>query len=249
MGIEVNSAGSVDEALTRAAQVLLIDADDTLWENNLHYERALAEFERLLAPLGLSRELIRLEVNRTEALHIPLRGYGARHFVNSLVEVYRKLAADRAEEKIAQQILCLTSLLLPPDIRIYAEVPETLAYLARRHRLYLLTKGDREEQSGKVERSGLKQFFEVCEVLPEKGVEEYRGLVARHQLPIRSTWMVGNSPRSDINPALVVGLNAVFIPSRHNWEWEQEEIRVPEGSAGTGRLLVLERFADLRQHF
>ena len=58
------------------------------------------------------------------------------------------------------------------------------------------------------------------------------------------TWMVGNSPRSDINPALVAGLNAVFIPYERTWELEIEEISDPQG-----RLIQLERFPELTNHF
>ncbi len=56
--------------------------------------------------------------------------------------------------------------------------------------------------------------------------------------------MTGNSAKSDINPALEAGLNAVFIPHAHTWTLERQDIR-----PGQGRLLVLERFTDLKEHF
>ena len=52
--------------------------------------------------------------------------------------------------------------------------------------------------------------------------------------------MIGTSPKSDINPALAAGLNAVFVPHAHTWAPERQEIE-----PGGGRLLVVERFADL----
>jgi putative hydrolase of the HAD superfamily len=58
--------------------------------------------------------------------------------------------------------------------------------------------------------------------------------------------MIGNSPKSDINPALEAGLNAVFVPHAHTWVLEKQEI---EASGRTGRLLILDRFEDLRRHF
>jgi len=42
-------------------------------------------------------------------------------------------------------------------------VPETLAYLAKHHRLILLTKGEPAEQAAKVERSGLQPYFDSIE--------------------------------------------------------------------------------------
>jgi putative hydrolase of the HAD superfamily len=56
--------------------------------------------------------------------------------------------------------------------------------------------------------------------------------------------MVGNSPRSDINPALQIGLNAVFLPHSNTWHLEHAELE-----SGTGKLLILSSFRELRSHF
>ena len=57
--------------------------------------------------------------------------------------------------------------------------------------------------------------------------------------------MVGNSPRSDINPALDVGLGAVYIPHPQTWQLEHEEVRPKKGA----RLKVLNTFSELLDHF
>jgi putative hydrolase of the HAD superfamily len=56
--------------------------------------------------------------------------------------------------------------------------------------------------------------------------------------------MIGNSPRSDINPAKAAGLGTVFIPYHTTWEHEMEEIS-PTG----GETLVLEQFGELVRYF
>jgi putative hydrolase of the HAD superfamily len=112
--------------------------------------------------------------------------------------------------------------------------------------LILLTKGALEEQSGKVERSGLKDYFAEIEIVPEKDLTTYSTLVSKHGLSAESTWMVGNSPKSDINPALAAGLNAVFVPHGATWILEHEEVTPAQPPS---RLLVVERFAELQQHF
>jgi putative hydrolase of the HAD superfamily len=58
--------------------------------------------------------------------------------------------------------------------------------------------------------------------------------------------MVGNSPKSDINPALAAGLNAVFVPHNDTWILEHEDLADAPPNL---RLLVLNSFADLTQHF
>ena len=59
-----------------------------------------------------------------------------------------------------------------------------------------------------------------------------------------STWMIGNSPKSDINPALEAGLSAVLVPHEMTWSLEHEE--VPQASS---RFQVVERFSDLQRIF
>jgi putative hydrolase of the HAD superfamily len=78
----------------------------------------------------------------------------------------------------------------------------------------------------------------------EKDAAAYRTLVGERGMEAERTWMIGNSPKSDVNPALEAGLNAVFVPHAHTWVLEKQEI-VP----GNGRLLVVERFGDLLRHF
>jgi putative hydrolase of the HAD superfamily len=125
-------------------------------------------------------------------------------------------------------------------------VPETLEYLRERHHLIMMTKGNLAEQSGKVERSGLKEYFSAIEVVAEKDEATYRSAIAKYALTSDSTWMVGNSPKSDINPALAAGLHAVFVPHGNTWVLEHEEVAAAPGAQ---RLLVVERFADLKSHF
>lgn len=230
--------------MRRERQVLLIDADDTLWENNLHFERAIVAFYELVAPLGYPEPVVRRQVDQTERQNIRQHGYGAQSFLLTLEEVYLALAGHRPEPARLEEIRRIARLLLEEPPRVYEGVAETLAYLKPRHRLLLFSKGDAEEQARKLGFSGLGAFFEGREIVAEKNEVAYRELVARHLLRPAEVWMVGNSPRSDINPALAAGLNAVFIPSPHNWEYENEEIR-----RGVGGLLVLSSFRDLQEHF
>src|SRR3981189_294426 len=128
--------------------------------------------------------------------------------------------------------------------KILDGVPETLSYLTERHRLILFTKGEPAEQAAKVERSGLQGFFEAIEIVNEKDSTMYAGLVRKHKIVKTQGWMIGNSPRSDINPAMSVGLNAVYIPHQHTWQLEHEPV-----VSGSGKLVILPAVRDLRAHF
>jgi putative hydrolase of the HAD superfamily len=125
-------------------------------------------------------------------------------------------------------------------------VPETLQYLSERHHLILLTKGAFPEQSSKVERSGLKEYFAAVEIVAEKEVSVYQSISSKYGLSPDCTWMVGNSPKSDINPALAAGLNAVFVPHDQTWVLEHEALAEAQPPL---RLLVLDKFSDLQKYF
>ncbi len=108
----------------------------------------------------------------------------------------------------------------------------------------MFTKGHPGEQKLKIERSGLAPLFAHTAIVKEKNLESYGNLVRQRGLDPETTWMIGNSPRSDINPALELGLGAVYIPHPQTWSLEQGEIR-----DGSERLIIVKRFAELRSYF
>ena len=223
---------------------LLVDADDTLWENNVFFERTVEQFFELVEPFGYTRAYARHILNETERRNIRQHGYGVRSFGRSLEETYMKLAGNLSQRGALVKVEAMVAALEKTPPRVMEGVPETLAYLAGRHRMILFTKGEPAEQAGKVERSGLQGFFDVIEIVSEKNAEMYGTLIDKHHVVKSHGWMIGNSPRSDINPALQAGLNAVFVPHHATWELEHDELQ-----SGTGKLLIINRFQDLREHF
>src|ERR1700688_1007329 len=227
-----------------ARHTLLIDADDTLWENNIFFEKTIEHFITQLEHLGYTREYIRHILNETERRNIRQHGYGVRSFRRSLEDTYLKLAGNSARREMVKDIEQMAHELESTPPHILDGVPETLAYLSKHHRLILLTKGEPAEQAAKVERSGLQPYFDAIEIVLEKEHGTYERMVEQFKIVKSHGWMVGNSPRSDINPAIQAGLNAVFIPHSATWALEHEEVR-----SGAGRLLILQSFRNLREHF
>lgn len=224
-------------------QNLLIDADDTLWENNIYFERVIQEVKTLLVDAGADIEDFRHNLDETERKRIPLTGYGTVNFTDSLVETAGKYLPQGSDTGLLAKIRRMALAILDHPIEIFQGVPETLDYLSGRHSLLLVTKGNAEEQAQKIRKSRLQDYFRSVEILHEKDPRAYSEILARHAFDPASSWMIGNSPRSDVNPALAVGMNAIYIPHRHTWSFEHEE---PASRAG---LLELDRFSDLRLHF
>jgi putative hydrolase of the HAD superfamily len=228
------------------AQTLLIDADDTLWENNIYFERAIARFISFLNHHEYSPAEVRETLNQVERESIVTHGYGLHSFAHSLVDTFERLSVDPVTPELHAKINSFAHAIADHPVEILKGVPETLEYLVPRHHLILVTKGAIAEQSGKIERSGLKEFFSAIEIVAEKDVPAYEAIAAKYDLAAESSWMVGNSPKSDINPALASGLNAVFVPHGDTWILEHDELAEPQPPS---RLLVVEKFSDLRRHF
>ncbi len=229
--------------MNNSRKILLIDADDTLWENNIYFERVISSVVEILTGFAVDPHDFRMALNEAEREHIINHGYGTVNFTRSLVSTFTRFLPPEADPGLEERVRAMGLGIKNHPIELLDGVPETLDYLFERHTLCLVTKGDREEQSDKIETSELRPYFNGIEILPEKNTDAFRGLMEKNRWPADTTWMIGNSPRSDINPALSTGMNAVYIPHPHTWILEHEEpVRHP-------RLLELSRFSDLRQHF
>ena len=224
---------------------LIFDADDTLWENYIYFERAFEEFVAFLDHSSLTARQVRDVLDEIEATNNKIHGYGSLNFGRNLGQCYQRLAEREIRADDLKAVMGFAERILDCPMEVIEGVPETLAYLSERHDLTLFTKGHPEEQKLKIDRSGLGGYFAHTAIVREKDAAAYRRLAEERGMAPERTWMIGNSPKSDINPALAAGLNAVFVPHAHTWVLERQEIV----ESGKGKLLVVERFADLRGHF
>jgi len=230
----------------RIARTLLIDADDTLWENNIFYLRCTADFLDLVDALGFNRVEAQRTLDHCEQEVIPILGYGPKGYVAAVQLACQRLherAGRAASADLLTQVRRLGEPVLHPPMVLLPEVELTLQILRLASRLVLVTKGDEAAQRAKIARSGLEPLFDAVYIVPEKNVAAYRRIADELQLDRGATWMVGNSPKSDINPAIECGLGAILIPHDHTWTAEHEEIAQPD------KVTILERFADLPRYF
>ena len=223
-----------------------MDADDTLWENNIYFERAIASFISLLDHHEHSAEQIRSILNACEHETISRSGYGVASFESSLLRCFEKVSGNVASPAQAGQIKSFARSIAEEKIELLPGVVETLPLLAGRHRVILTTKGNSEEQLHKLERSGIKEVFTAVEVPREKHCAAYKEIVARYRLDPTQTWMIGNSPLSDINPAIAAGLHAVFIHHANTWVLEHDDLIYPQPPQ---QLLEIAQFSDLTRYF
>jgi len=223
---------------------LVFDADDTLWENNIYFERAFDDFCGFLDHSKLTPVQVREVLNEIELVNSKIHGYGSKNFGFNMQQAYRHLAEREVRSDDLDHVMSLAERILEQPLEVIDGVEETLAELAGRHELTMFTKGHAEEQRMKIDRSGLGRYFRHTAIVKEKNTPAYQRLIEERGFHPRETWMIGNSPKSDINPALEAGLNAVLVPHPHTWVLENQDLR-----DGGERLTIVATFGLLRHHF
>jgi putative hydrolase of the HAD superfamily len=204
---------------------LIFDADDTLWENNVLYERVARDFFAWLAhPDEAHARAVREDVERA---NVATHGYGTAVFLRTLHDTVERLRDRPPTPAERAEVDALAAALAHHEMELVPGAAEVLAALGRRHDLRLLTKGNPAEQQAKIDASGLAGHFTSVHIVAEKNAGTYRGLVAELSLRPAETWMIGNSPRSDVLPARAAGLHAVYVPNPHTWAHELAVIDDP----------------------
>ncbi|HEY7010051.1 MAG TPA: HAD family hydrolase [Jatrophihabitantaceae bacterium] len=225
-------------------RTLIFDADDTLWENNVLFERVIDDFTSWLAHPTLDRTQVRAIIDEIERANTVAHGYGSTVFLRTLGDCFARLNGRAATASERARIDELAHALVHGEVELIPSVAETLDELGGRNELLLLTKGAPAEQQRKIDASGLAPHFAAVHIVAEKDVDTYRELIANHALDPSGSWMIGNSPKSDILPARAAGMGAVFIPNANTWALEHAEL-----DAADDGVLLLRSFGELTVHF
>ncbi len=230
--------------IIKEPQDLVFDADDTLWENNIYFEEAFENFCDYLAHSTMTHPQVRAVLDEIEIVNARIYGYGSKNFAKNLTACFEHLAERQISEVELDRVREFAYAILEKPMELIEGVAETVAKLSEKHRLTIFTKGDKDEQQLKVDRSGIGRYFRHTAIVKEKNRAAYESLAAVNGFEVEKTWMVGNSPKSDINPALAAGMNAVYVPHPRTWSLEHEE--VPEVHP---RLLKVGKISELLEWF
>jgi putative hydrolase of the HAD superfamily len=200
-------------------EMIAFDADDTLWQGEVHYQLALEELKRMLSPWQ-DPGTIDKKMYEIEMKNMPIYGYGVKAFVLSMIEAAILISNGEIQAQSIKSILTTGRSMLETDLVLLPNVPETIKNLAEKFPLMVITKGDLLDQTSKVARSGLGPFFSLVEVVNDKTSETYKMVFEKYGLDPGRVLMVGNSIRSDVLPILALGGRSVYIPANTTWEHE-----------------------------
>lgn len=207
--------------INQAIKVIAFDADDTLWDNEPYFRQTEDELCQIMAEYrdisDFKEYFFGIEMD-----NMPDYGYGAVAFTMSLIESSIKYSDGKISASDIGRIIELGRKLVRLSATPLAGVAETLKVLHQRcrYQLVVFTKGELLTQENKLKRSGLLPYFDRVFITTDKQPDDYRKVCREMGIAPEELVMVGNSLRSDIQPALEVGASAIYIPSEVMWQHE-----------------------------
>ncbi len=204
--------------------VIIFDGDDTLWRTQALYDQAKDQFFDCLQGLGLDRRLAINTFTRIDVENMATWGFAKQRFPTSMQQAYVQLCQQYAvpiNEAVLDKIYRIGYMVFDRKPRLMDNVRDMLHQLRKKYRLYLYTAGDSEVQRSRVEQSGLGQYFDAIYIRAHKNTSELRSVMDSQQLDAARTWVVGNSLKSDINPALQLGLQCIWLRGG-SWEYDDD---------------------------
>lgn len=218
------------------------DADDTLWHNERFFRLTQERFAELLADFAEGPDLD-ARLLAAERRNIGHYGFGVKGFVLSMIETAIEVTEGRVPAPIIAEIMAVGREMLAHPIEVLPHVHETIAALAGRYRLLVITKGDLLDQERKLAQSGLGDLFDGVEIVSDKTPTTYATIFARHGTGAEQALMVGNSLKSDVIPPILAGGWGVHVP--HGLTWELEAAEAPADHARFRQLPDLAPLPDL----
>lgn len=208
--------------MSKDKYIICFDADDTLWDNQSHYDSVEEQWLEVMKPYG-TPQYLHDELFKVEKKNMPTMGYGTKAFCLSLIETALKLSRQTIPPTELQKIYDFSTWLLSMPAIPFDGVQPTLSQLSADYTLVCLTKGDLLDQQNKLNRSGLMPYFAHVEIVSEKTESTYANLCRQFATTADRLIMVGNSFKSDIDPVLRIGGYGLHIPFKRMWAYEHVE--------------------------
>jgi putative hydrolase of the HAD superfamily len=208
-------------------RLVVFDGDDTLWRTMPLYTAAKVEFGRALhRHLGVYSGKAIKTLESRDRVNFEQFGVSRQRFPRSMHEAYVTLARDTGRSvdpivgkrviSIGRNVFARRSLRVVGIKRLLKSVREAGIVLI------LCSKGNAKIQRRRIEENGLSHLFNRIYIVPDKGEEEFRRILRKFRVQPSEACSVGNSVRCDINPALLIGMRAVWIPNE-TWILEKED--------------------------
>ena len=211
-------------------ELVLVDFDDTIVETAPRFQNARRRLFDMLVAHGFEPDACeQVHHHEVDPVMLGRFGLGPARLVHSFPETYRRLCVAMGrtpdDATVGELVALAHSVAGTPPLLEGAL--DALGRLARELPTMVYTQaGDVEYQLGCLREAG------VLDVVGEARVvvtDVKTGARLRETLDLlgveraERAWMIGNSIRSDVNPALEVGANAILIEIDDPWHHDEVE--------------------------
>jgi putative hydrolase of the HAD superfamily len=228
-------------------RAIVFDGDDTLWATQELYDGAKAEFFALLESLGWDQTAAAEYFAKIDLANLAQLGLSRTRFPKSMRDTYEFLCNRTlvpVEPDIASRAENIGKGVFAATPTVAADAAAVLKQLKPLYRLVLFTSGDESVQKERIDQSSLEEYFDAVCIAPRKTGASWRQLLREQDLSSATTWSVGNSVRSDINPSLELGMRCVALATR-TWDYERTALVTPPPGAHVWHATTLTESAEI----
>jgi putative hydrolase of the HAD superfamily len=219
--------------------LLVFDADDTLWFTEPLYDNARTACRKIVESAGIDGQTWEDLQRERDVTNVARFGLSQKRFPTSCLEAYQALSGTNYNAEVGQAISEAARQVFIQTAPLASGLIGLLEKLASEFRLVLLTQGDVQVQSRRLHDSEAAELFSDIRITDRKSTDSFRAVLEDDGRPASLAWSIGNSLPSDINPALEVGMNAIWVPA-HVWEHEKRaQLPVP------GRLVRVSTLGEI----
>jgi putative hydrolase of the HAD superfamily len=202
---------------------IIFDGDDTLWWTERLYDEARLRAARHVTDAGLDAAIWDAFQRQIDVENVSRLGLSRRRFPTSCVEAYDRLVTQVGiplNVETRDAIWSAADSVFSTPASVVVGAVEVLQQLSSLTKLALLTRGDVQVQEARIAHCGLAKWFRDIHIVDEKSSEQFAATLRTMGATTSTAWSVGNSRRSDIDPALAIGMRAIWIDA-HVWEYER----------------------------
>lgn len=215
---------------TENTRAVIFDGDDTLWETQAEYEKAKAQFFQLMERLGFDVKDVQTRFAQTDVANVENFGFSKHRFPASMQAVYLSFCKEKhveIDQNIANRVQGIGYSVFLQKPLLKTNTISILKSLRQKYSLYLFTSGDPDIQQYKIRELSIAPLFRNIYITERKDAKEFQRIIHQENIDPKKSWMVGNSLRSDINPAVQVGLRAIWVRAG---SWEYDQVLLSEGN-------------------
>lgn len=205
-------------------RLVLVDGDDTLWHSQALFDSAYRDTSRLLSDEGFDVTGWADLVTAIDLHNVAVMGFTPDRFIRSCEQAYEAIAQAQAagvDHTLLRRVGEIAAGVFRTQPRNVDGVEVVLTHLQTVGKLVLYTKGDDRLQHSRIAGSGLDAYFDDVIVVRDKTVDVLAGTISRLAADAAESSSIGDSFRSDIDPALQNGLHAVWV-KRDTWAYESD---------------------------